>query len=75
LGGVLVFIGIAFGVAVFLGFFFSLGRELLPFPIVVASNHKGVVIKEIQSNPFRILAYYQFPDKTRKAVPIQRKAR
>ena len=37
LGGGAGFIGTAFGAAAFLGFFFSLLRELLPLPIVVAS--------------------------------------
>jgi len=37
LGGGVAFTGVAFGAAAFLGFFFSLLRELLPFPIVVAS--------------------------------------
>jgi hypothetical protein len=37
LGGGVGFTGTAFGAAAFLGFFFSLLRELLPFPIVVAS--------------------------------------
>ncbi len=37
LGGGVAFIGIAFGAAAFLGFFFSLVRALLPFPIVVTS--------------------------------------
>ena len=37
LGGAVDFAGIAFGAAAFLGFFFSLLRALLPFPIVVAS--------------------------------------
>jgi hypothetical protein len=37
LGGAVDFAGTAFGAAAFLGFFFSLLCELLPFPIVVAS--------------------------------------
>jgi hypothetical protein len=37
LGGGLAFTGTAFGAAAFLGFFFSLLCELLPFPIVVTS--------------------------------------
>jgi hypothetical protein len=37
LGGGVDFTGIAFGAAAFLGFFFSLLCEWLPFPIVVAS--------------------------------------
>jgi hypothetical protein len=37
LGGGVAFTGIAFGAAAFLGFFFSLLCEWLPFPIVVAS--------------------------------------
>jgi len=40
LGGGGAFAGIGFGAAAFLGFFFSLLCELLPFPIVVTSIQK-----------------------------------
>jgi hypothetical protein len=36
-GGGAAFAGTAFGAAAFLGFFFSLVRELLPLPMVVTS--------------------------------------
>jgi hypothetical protein len=37
LAGGVAFAGTAFGGGAFLGFFFSLVRELLPFPMIVTS--------------------------------------
>jgi hypothetical protein len=41
LAGGVAFAGTAFGGGAFLGFFFSLVRELLPFPMIVASILNG----------------------------------